>query len=133
MNIATSFANYLESLGIATLGQDLWIGEAPSSNEVPDNIWWILVNGGNPIRKNSTGESTKGYQIQVFARNRNPRIIADAMQSLEENLNCDDCAQLDGFDTVDIEATVFPIDTDLDDEDRKVGLLQATLTIYKEC
>jgi hypothetical protein len=133
MNIATSFANYLEGLGIATLGQDLWIGEAPSSNEVPDSIWWILVNGGSPIRKNSTGESTKSYQIQVFSRNRNPRIIADAMQLLEENLNCDDCAQLEGFDTVDIEATVFPIDTDLDDEDRKVGLLQATLTTYKEC
>lgn len=132
-DIAQSFANYLQGLGIATLGQDLWIGEAPNSNEVPDNIWWILAFGGSPIRKNGTGEATKQYQIQVFARNTNPRVIASAMSQLEEDLNCDGCSQLDGFDTIDIEATVFPIDQDIDSEDRKVGLLQATLTTYKEC
>lgn len=133
MTLEKAFANYLQGLGIATLGQDLWIGEAPSSNEVPDDIWWIVANGGSPVRKNKTGESMKSYLIQIFARNRNPRIIAEAMQTLEENLNCDNCTQLEGFDTVDIEATTFPIDNDLDSEDRKVGLLQATLTTYKEC
>lgn len=133
MNIATSFATYLQSLSIATLGQDLFIGTAPSSNEAPDTIWWIVANGGGPLRKNQTGETTKSYTVQVYCRNRNYRELADQMSLLEENLNCDKCTQLDGFETVDIEATVFPTDIDLDDEDRKVGLLQATITTYKEC
>jgi len=133
MTVAASFATYLQSLGIGTLGQDLWIGEAPSSNEVPDKLWWIVPSGGAPVRKNKTGELTKAYIFQVYSRNRNYRELEQAMFQLEEDLNCDGCTQLDGFDTVDIEATTFPIDNDLDGEDRKVGLLQATLTIYKEC
>lgn len=140
VNLAQAFATYLQSLGIATIGQDLFVGRAPAitetlsnGNKVPDNIWWIISNGGNPIKKNSTGESLKSYQVQIFSRNTNPRTIAEELFTLEEDLNCDGCSQLTGFDTVDIEATTFPIDNDLDSEDRKVGLLQVNLTTYKEC
>lgn len=133
MTVIKSFANYLQGLGIATLGQDLWIGEAPSSMDKSDSLWWIIGNGGQPIKKNQTGESRKIYQIQVFFRNSDTKIVEEALFDLEETLNCDGCTQLDGFDTIDIEATTFPVDDDIDLEDRKVGMLQATLTIYKEC
>jgi hypothetical protein len=133
MNIAQAFATYLEGLGIATLGQDLIIGRAPNSNEVSDNLWWILANGGSPIKKNDTGESMKRYMVSVYYRNTNYKVIEDALFNLENSINCDGCSQLSGFDTIDLEATTFPIDQDLDSEDRMVGLLQATITTYKEC
>lgn len=141
MNLSQAFATYLQSLSIATIGQDLFIGRAPSTMEnladgvtkVPDNIWWIITNGGSPIKKNQTGESLKSYQVQIYCRNTNPRQMLIDLYTLEEDLNCDGCSQLSGVDTVDIEATVFPIDDDLDSEERKVGLLQVNLTTYKEC
>lgn len=134
MTLIEAFATYLQdTLSVATLGQDLFIGEAPSSNKVPDSIWWIVSNGGSPVLKNSTGESLKRYQVQIFYRNRDHKAVEDALFNLEEDLNCDGCSQLTGIETVDIEAITFPVDNDIDDEDRKVGLLQVNLTTYKEC
>lgn len=133
MNLVDAFAAYLVSLGIGTLGQDIFIGGAPSSDVANDNIWWIVSNGGGPIKKNSTGESMKQYQVEIHARNRDYKTILDNLYQLEERVNCDSCTQLDGIDTIDMIATVFPVDNDLDSEDRKTGMLQVNLTTYKEC
>lgn len=133
MSLVSAFATYLAGVTGTTLGQTLFIGEAPSSNKVADAIWWIVENGGGVIQKNATGETRKSYQINVFCRNRDYQAIKDDMSTLEEDLNCDNCSQLSGYDTIDIEATTFPIDNDLDNEDRKVGLLQVTILTYKEC
>jgi len=133
MNLVEAFATYLQTLGLGTLGQTIFIGEAPSSENVSDSIWWIVANGGSPELKASTGELVKNYQVQVYYRNRNYKTVHDNIFSLEEQLNCDGCTQLEGFETIDIEATTFPIDNDLDVEDRKVGLLQANIRTYKEC
>lgn len=133
MSLVSAFATYLQSVTGTTLGQTLFIGEAPSSKKVADAIWWIVENGGGVIQKNATGEATKSYQFNVFFRSRDYEAIKDGMYELEEDLNCDNCSQISGYDTIDIEATTFPIDNDLDSEDRKVGLLQVTITTYKEC
>lgn len=133
MSLVDSLATYLASTLSVTLGQDLFIGQAPSSNRVADDIWWVIENGGGIVQKNATGEAQKSYQFNVYGRNRNYKTLKDAMNTLEENLNCDNCSQLSGYDTIDIEATSFAIDNDLDAEDRKIGLLQVTITTYKEC
>lgn len=133
MTIARSFVTFLETLGLGTFEVDIFIGDAPSSQNVPDSIWWLIVNGGSPELKASTGELVKNYQIQIYYRNRNYQTVYDNMFTLEEQLNCDGCTQLDGFETIDIEATTFPVDNDLDVEDRKVGLLQANIRTYKTC
>lgn len=134
MNIAEAFADFMESsLGIATLGQDLFIGEAPDSNVSPDALYWITTSGGNPVNKMHSGEVLKQYTINVFYRDTTEEAVYNELQSLEESVNCNGCTQLEGYETVDIEATTFPVDDDLDSEDRKVGLLQVTLTTYKEC
>lgn len=133
MNLVEAFATHLATLTGTTLGQTLFIGEAPSSDKVADSIWWVVDNGGGVLNKNATGEARKNYQISIFYRNRNYKAVKDALFTLEESLNCDGCTQLSGYDTIDIEAITFPIDNDLDSEDRKIGLLQANITTYKEC
>lgn len=132
-NILESFADHLQSLGVATRGQDLWIGGAPSSNDVPDEIWWVIDDGGGPVSTNRTGEMIKNYQISVFCRDRDYTAINRKIFELEEKLNCSNCNQISGFDTLNIQTTSFPIDLDLDGEDRKIGMLQVQLITYKEC
>lgn len=133
MNIARAFVGYLEDLGIGTFGTDLFIGRAPSSNEVVDDIYWVNASGGSPIQTNITGERRKSYLVEVFYRNRDYGAVYEAMQFLEEAINCANCTELEGYETVDITATTFPIDQDLDNEDRKLSLLQATIVTYKGC
>jgi len=133
MNLVESFATYLTTVTGTTLGQTLFIGQAPSSDKVADSIYWVVENGGGILSKNATGESMKNYQIDVFYRSRDYEAVKDAMYTLEETLNCDGCTQLSGYDTIELEAMTFPIDNDIDSEDRKIGLLQANITTYKEC
>lgn len=133
MNIAESFANYLQTNNIATLGQNLFIGNAPSSNRVPDSIYWIIESGGSSLNKNMTGESTKNYVLELYYRDRNYKTVYDNLAVIEEKISCEGCMTLSGFDIIKIEVTSFPIDNDLDSEDRKIGTLQITLTTYREC
>lgn len=132
MNIVQSFATFLQDQGVATLNTDLFIGDAPSSDVAPDELWWLKADSGSAIRKIS-GESIKSYQIQTFYRSRNPQEVYDKMFDLEETLNCIGCADIPGFDVLDIQTTSFPADQDLDQEDRMVGLLQASIRVYSTC
>lgn len=131
MNIAEAFTDYLEQITGSVLGQDLFIGQAPSTNKVPDDIYWIVASGGNINTDTTTGEKLKNYTIEVYKRSRDNRTIYDDMQDLEIELNCLSCIELSGYEVVDIEAYTLSIDNDLDNEDRKVGLLQVNLIIYK--
>ncbi len=133
MNIIESFANYLQGLGIATLGQTLFIGNAPSSNRVSDAIYWIIESGGSPLSINSTGESLKTTSIEIYYRDRDYKNVYDKLSTLEETISCNGCVQLNGFDIIKIEVTSYPIDSDLDSEDRKIGMLQVNTLTYKEC
>ena len=132
MSLASSFATYLQTLGIATIGQDLFISQAPSSNKVPDSIWWVIASGGEVERNLKTNSKMKSYLVEVFYRNRDYNTVYESLHELEEDLNGAGCIQLSGFETVQIEASTFPVDDDLDSEDRKIGLLQAKITRYKE-
>lgn len=131
MNIVDSFADYLQDLGIATLGQDLFIGEAPSSKQVSNSIWWILDDGGDNQLHLSTGEKVKLHRISVYNRGVNYQTVKDDIHNAELLINNDRCTQLNGYETLDIEVATFPIDNDIDSEDRKVGLLQINLKTYK--
>lgn len=133
MSMVSALADYIAAVTGSTLGQNLFIGEAPSSNKVPDAIWWIVEDGGGIISRNATGESLKNYQFSIYYRDRDYGATKSALYTLEEAVNCDGCTQLVGFDTIDIQATTFPIDNDLDREDRKIGLIQLTITNFKEC
>lgn len=130
MNVTDDFTNYLTTVTGATLGQDLWIGIAPSTNEVTDPVWWVRSSGGIK-NKTSTGEAMKQYVVNVYYRSKSIKDVYDQLQSLEETINSDGCTQLTNYDTVDIEAQVLTVDEDLDNQDRMVGVLEILLTIYK--
>jgi len=132
VNIAESFGTYLASLTSSTLGQDLFIGQAPSSNKAPDSYWLISTSGGSKTLKAQTSEFVELHQIEVRYKHRDYKTVYNTIQDLLDDLNSNPCTQLSGYDTIEIEATTYPIDDDLDSEDRKVGLLIVSLKIYKE-
>lgn len=133
MNISESFAGFLEIETDSTLGQDLFIGNAPSSNKAPNDLWWIVATGGDRVIDNASGEALKSYSIEIYYRARDYKTVYNQLQSLEIILNCDECVQLEDFETIDVKASVLSIDADFDDEDRKVGLLQADIIVYEDC
>lgn len=139
MNVVRAFANYLQSAGVATLGQDLFISRAPSSKKLrdmglnPNRIFWIKSGGGGPGTKTVNGSSRKPYVIEIYHRDVNTDGVHDVLQELGEDLSCAGCVTLEGYDVDEIETNGPWTDQDLDNEERDVGLLQITITIHKEC
>lgn len=133
MSVVSSFATFLATTVGSTIGQDLFIGLAPSSQQTQDSIWWIVATGGEKTISLPTGEALKQYRIDIFYRSMDYESVFTELSDLEEALNCDGCTQLVGYEVVDVEAFVFSIDQDLDNEERKVGLVEANITIFKGC
>lgn len=131
MNIAKSFVTYMESEGLGTFGTDIFIGVAPKG--APDPCYWLTSAGGAPQSRNQTGEVIKNYTLDLYYRNTDAEDVYEKLQSLEVLLNTGNCTQLTGFDTIELQATLFPTDQDIDNEERTVGLIQITVkTYYKE-
>jgi hypothetical protein len=130
--VSEAFIKFLEDQAIATFGTNLFLSQVPLT--APDTCYWVLTNGGAIIQRLSTGEKVKQYFVSVYHRSPKAKNLERDLFSLEELLNCVNCVQLEGFEVLEIEATQFPSDDDLDNEDRRVGLLQANIKIYKkEC
>lgn len=128
MNLVRAFVEYMENEGFGTFGTNLFIGGAPQN--APSTCWWVISAGGNAIIKNKTNEKLKSYIVNIFYRNTDSEVVYNLMQSLEEQINSDNCPELTDHEVVEFEATLFPTDQDLDVQDRTIGLLQATLTIH---
>lgn len=129
MNIAESFARYMEdSLSLGTYGIDIKVGGVGLGD--PSSCWWVVLAGGTPGTVNDTGELQKRYTLEVYYRNMDQKIVYDQMNTLETEINKGHCTQLTDFDTIDMKATLFPSDQDIDNQERTVGLLQVIITTY---
>lgn len=129
MNIAESFVEYMEDLSMGTFGSTIYINSVPQ--DAPDAVWWVVKSGGSPVRKNSTGERVKDYILSVYYRDTDAEQVYELMQDFEEEINSKGCIQLNGYDTIEMEASVFTADQDLDNEDRVVGLLNVRISVYQ--
>lgn len=130
MNVVRAFANYLTNIGIGTFGQDLFISRAPAE---PNRIFWLKANGGSSVARSVTGQDQKAYVIEVFHRDTNTEAVYEAMQELADDITCAGCLALEGYEVVSVSINGPFTDQDLDNEERTVGFMQITLTIYKEC
>ena len=129
MNIAEAFVEYMEDLSMGTLGSTIYINSVPQ--EAPDACWWVVKSGGSPVRKNSTGERVKDYTLSIYYRDTDAEQVYELMQDFEEEINSKGCIQLDGYDTIEMEASILTADQDLDNEDRVVGLISVRISVYQ--
>jgi len=128
MNITKAFADYMTLQGYGTFGSTLFIGGVPL--DAPDTCWWIVSSGGNTLAKNGTGEKQKNYLISVFYRSTDQEEVYNKLEQFETLFNNNNCLEINGYDIIETEATSYPTDQDIDNEDRTVGLVQITLTVY---
>lgn len=127
--VTEAFAKFLEDNSVATFGTDLFIGNVPTQ---PDTLYYLITAGGSPVSKLTTGERVKQYFISVYYRSLSGKDIERKLFALEELINTPGCVQLEGFNTHEVEATQFPSDEDNDNEERRIGMLQVNIKIYKK-
>jgi hypothetical protein len=127
MTLRRAFIEWMEDQGLGVFGTNIFT-QVPDS---PAKCWWVLASGGSSIQKNTTGEKLKNYVVSCFYRSDDGEDADNVLHSFEELVNDANCEQLSGFDTVEMEATSFPADQDLDSEDRVVGLVQITITTHR--
>lgn len=128
--VGEAFVNYLQGLGIGTFGVDIYTGELPQN--APDDAWLIVVSGGNPDVVTLDGGMIKRYTFNIYRRSVAGKKIERDLFSLETQLNCSQCVQLEGFETIYSRATQFAQDIDLDNANRRIGLLQAQVRLFSQ-
>lgn len=133
MTIKKAFIKYMDevlNLGTAT-GANKNIFKDAAPQKAPDDCWWV-TGGGGPITLDAdTGEKRKEYLLSVYYRSIDSDELDEILHAFETRLNGKHCDQLDSFDTIDMRATNFQSDQDLDNEDRSVGLVQVTVSVFQ--
>lgn len=133
MTIPRAFVGMLEEKGYGIFGQNIYLYRVPNSRKTETELLWVIPSGGAPVGRNKTGEAIKAYQFLVYFRSNEARRVDNVLSELEETLNCAACVSLKGFELVEISATQFPADQDLDSENRMVGFIRVQLQVYKGC
>jgi hypothetical protein len=128
--VGEAFVKFLQSKNIGTFGEDLFFGELPQ--DAPNNSWLVVVSGGNPDMVTLDGGMVKVYTFNIYHRSLAGKEMERELFSLEEDLNCSDCVSLEGFETIYSRAINFGTDNDLEQENRRIGLLQAQIRLFKE-
>ena len=128
--VGEAFVSFLQNKGIGTFNVNLFLGQLPL--EAPDDAWLVVVNGGNPEMVTLDGGMLKIYTFNIYHRSLAGKKIERELFSLEEDLNCATCVNLEGFETIYSRATNFAQDVDLENENRRIGLLQAQVRLFKQ-
>lgn len=129
MTVQRALAKWLQENGFGIFGTDLFIGSVPDN--APTASWWIIGGGGSPTLRADTGEKMKAYIFSVFYRNTDSEDVDTKLQALEIKANDKSCKSLDDYETVDLEASGFQSDADIDLEDRTIGSVEITVLIYQ--
>ena len=128
--VGEAFIRFLEENNVGTFNQDLYLGMLPL--DAPDEAWLVVVTGGSPELVTADGGMMKIYTFSIYRRSLAGKEIERSLFSLEEKLNCSTCVNLEGFETIYSRATQFAQDMDIENENRRIGLLQAQVRLYKE-
>jgi hypothetical protein len=126
--VSKSFVEWMEANSYGTFGTDIFINQVPDS--AIDNAYWVVTAGGDVAANLVTAQNIKEYVIQVNCRNTSGEAVDDNLNALETQVNTRGCFTIDGFDIYSIESSM-PDDNDRDAENRRQGLLNITIKIYK--
>lgn len=128
--VGEAFIKFLEDKNIATFNEDLFLGQLPQG--APDDAWLVVVAGGSPELVTADGGMIKVYTFNIYRRSLAGKEVERQLFGLEEDLNCTTCVNLEGFETIYSRATNFAQDIDLENTNRRIGLLQAQIRLFKE-
>lgn len=133
MTISESFIKLLEDKGCGIFGQNIFLYRVPNSLKTPTELFYVIPSGGSIISNSPTGDKIKMYQFLIYYRSNSAQRVDKVLSTLEEELNCAGCVQLEGFELINLETSMFPADQDADSENRMVGMIQVQVQVYKNC
>lgn len=133
MTISESFIKLLENKGCGIFGQNIFLYRVPNSLKTPTELFYVIPSGGSIISNSPTGDKIKMYQFLIYYRSNSAQKVDKVLSTLEEELNCAGCVQLEGFELINLETSMFPADQDADSENRMVGMIQVQVQVYKNC
>lgn len=131
MNIVEAFANYLvEEHELGEIGETLFISRAPSGVDTDNAIWWLVLQNSGISVKNPTGEWSQTSEVFVYYRSMDASEVYNSLEELNRELLAAGCFELVGYTIREVQTTGPFADLDLDNEERTVGVLQVSLTVY---
>lgn len=134
MNYLESFARYMEGMGVATRGQNLTIGEVPRhlpDTDLNEGQWWIVASGG-------ASEGTdfvlwkRVIYINVYYRDRDPKCVFEKFEDFRKKVYEAGCPELEGYRTVNIDVSGELVDSDIDTEENKIGVMVIRLAVMQK-
>lgn len=132
MTVSRAFANYLQSIGVGTLGTNLFLSRWPSSNKIADPSFLIKEAPGQLVKRTIQGQAINRYLIELYMRAYGGGTVDETLQSLRGQLTTS-AVTLESYTLYSNPETNGPwADQDLDDEERTVGLLQIKFVILEE-
>ena len=108
---------------MGTFNQDLYLGMLPL--DAPDEAWLVVVAGGSPELVTADGGMMKIYTFSIYRRSLAGKEIERSLFSLEEKLNCSTWCKPRGIRNNLLTGNTVRTDMDLENENRRIGLLQA--------
>lgn len=133
MTISESFVKLLEDKGYGVFGQNIFLYRVPNSLKTPTELFYIIPSGGSVVQRYASGAKNKMYQFLVYFRSNSAQRVDKVLSEMESELNCAGCIELEGYELVSLETSLFPADQDADSENRMVGMIQVQLEVYKAC
>lgn len=128
MSIVRDFVTFMEDYSLGVFGDDIFVGGVPL--DAPDSAWWVTSSGGNSAIKSVDGGKVKEYRLNVYYRSIGQNEVYGTLQDFEDLINTGACYEIGSYETVEVEATAYPADQDLDIEERAVGLVEVTIRVY---
>lgn len=125
--VTKSFKDWMVDSGYGVFGENIFINQF---NTEPDRAFRILTSGGAPTQFMYTGGAIKQYTIDLTMRSNFAEDIEDTLFMMETEINKQKCLRLEGFEIISVQVTQFPVDSDIDSEDRFVGQLSITVELY---
>src|SRR6266699_6883176 len=110
--VSESFILWLENQNVATFNDDLYLNQVPDSAQ--DKCFWVITSGGGTVQKLKTGERMQQYFISLYYRSSSGRDVERTLSAVAELVDTPTCFQLEGFETIEADATQYPSDNDVD-------------------
>lgn len=131
--VSESFIKWMEDNGYGTFNPagidgDIFLNQIP--DEAPDNAYWVVSYGGDVSRVMVTAQSIQRFTIQVNYRNTQGEAVEHNLFDLSQKVNTRADFSIEGFELWSIAASM-PEDNDRDVENRRQGLCNIDIEIYK--
>ena len=111
-------------------GDDIFFMRVPTTGKKP--VFWLIQNGGYVDRQLKTRQKVKSYSYMLRYRDTKAKNVDETIFKVETILNRLSCIKFKNFQVYNVQVGSLGTDEDVDVQDRYVGSLSLTISIYDD-